>query len=80
MNTWKLLRRHARAANVTTLEGDGNYIDLTQYDEKRILPAIKAYCEKNPGQKPISAIDDMLNTGERIKGAWKKGTVKWAAD
>ena len=68
------------AANITTLESDGNYIDLSRYDEKSILPALKEFCSKHPDRKPISMIDDILSTAERIKGAWTKGTIKWAAD
>ena len=68
------------AANITTLESDGDYVDLANYDEKRILPAVKAFCDKYPDRKPVSLIDDILNTAERIKGPWKKGTIKWAAD
>ena len=45
------------AANITTLESDGNYIDLSKYDEKAILPALKEFCSKNPDRKPISLID-----------------------
>jgi hypothetical protein len=68
------------AANITTLESDGNYIDLSKYDDKTILPAIKDFCDKNPDKKPISLIDNILNTANRIKGPWTKGTIKWAAD
>jgi hypothetical protein len=68
------------AANITTLESDSNYVDLSKYDAKVIVPAIKEFCDKNPDKKPISLIDDILNKAERIKGPWKKGTVKWAAD
>jgi hypothetical protein len=68
------------AANIATLESDGNYIDLSKYDEKAILPAIKTFCEKNPDKKPISMIDSILNDADRIKGSWTKGTIKWAAD
>ena len=68
------------AANITTLEADSNYVDLSKYDEKVILPAIKEFCTKNPSKKPISLIDDILNTAGRIKGDWPKGTIKWAAD
>jgi hypothetical protein len=68
------------AANITTLESDSDYIDLSKYDEKVILPAIKEFCEKNPDRKPISRIDDILNKADRIKGRWIKGTIKWAAE
>ena len=68
------------AANIATLEGDSDYIDLSKYDEKVILPAIKTFCEKNPDKKPISLIDGILNDATRIKGKWVKGTIKWAAD
>src|SRR5262249_47117119 len=68
------------AANIATLEGDSNYIDLSLYTETVILPGLQEYCAKNPEQKPISYIDNILNTGKRIKGPWKKGTIPWAAD
>ena len=68
------------AANIATLEGDSDYIDLSKYGEKVILPAIKTFCEKNPDKKPISLIDGILNDADRIKGEWVKGTIKWAAD
>ncbi len=68
------------AANITTLESDSDYVDLSKYDEKRILPAIKEFCRKNPDKKPISLIDDILSNADRIKGAWTKGTIEWAAD
>ena len=68
------------AANISMLEGDSEHVDLSKYDEKVILPAIQAFCAKNPGQKPISLIDDILNDADKIKGAWTKGTIKWAAD
>ena len=68
------------AANITTLEADSDHVDLSKFDETVILPAIKEFCDKNPGKKPISLIDDFLNKAPRIKGKWVKGTIKWAAD
>jgi hypothetical protein len=68
------------AANIATLEGDSDYVDLSKYDEKVILPALKEFCGKNPDKKPISLIADILYNADRIKGAWTKGTVKWASD
>jgi hypothetical protein len=68
------------AANIAMLEGDSEYVDLSKFDEKVILPAIKAFCEKNPDKKPISLIDDILDQTDKLKGEWKKGTIKWAAD
>jgi hypothetical protein len=68
------------AANIATLEGDSDYVDLSKFDEKVILPKILEFCTKHPDKKPISLIDDLLNDTDRIKGAWTKGTVKWAED
>ena len=68
------------AANITTLESDSEYVDLSKYDEKVILPAIQEFCTKNPDKKPISLIDGILDKAAKIKGAWTKGTVKWAAE
>jgi hypothetical protein len=68
------------AANITTLESDSNYIDLSKFDEKTVLPMIHEYCSKNPDKKPISLIDGLLDKTEKISGKWKKGTIPWAAD
>jgi hypothetical protein len=68
------------AANITTLEGDSEYIDLSKYDEKVILSEVKKFCTEYPDKKPISLIDTMLEKAEKIKGEWKKGTIPWAAD
>jgi hypothetical protein len=45
-------------------------------DEKKLLPLIQDYCKKNPGNKPISVIDDT----DKVEGKWKSGTIPWAAD
>jgi hypothetical protein len=68
------------AANITTLESDSNYIDLSKFDEKNLLPMIHDYCSKNPDKKPISLIDSLLDKTEKISGKWKKGTIPWAAE
>ena len=56
------------AANIALLEGDGEYVDLSKYDEKIILPAIQSFCARNPNRKPISLIDDILDRGRQAQG------------
>ena len=68
------------AANITTLEGDSEYIDLSKYDEKVILSEVKRFCIEHPDKKPISLIDSILEKADKIKGEWKKGSIPWAAD
>jgi hypothetical protein len=68
------------AANITTLESDSNYIDLSKFDDKTLLPLIYDFCSKNPDRKPISLIDSLLEKTEKISGKWKKGTIPWAAE
>ena len=68
------------AANITLLESDGEYIDLALMDEKKLLPLIHDFCKKNPGKKPISLIDKLIDETDKIEGKWKSGTVSWAAD
>jgi hypothetical protein len=68
------------AANITTLESDSNYIDLSKFDDKTLLPMIYDFCSKNPDRKPISLIDSLLEKTEKISGKWKKGTIPWAAE
>jgi hypothetical protein len=68
------------AANIATLEGDNNYVDLSKYDEKVVLSAVKEFCGKNPDKTPISLLDDILGKADRVAGTWTKGTVIWAAE
>ena len=68
------------AANITTLESDSEYIDLSKFDEKTLLPMIHEYCSKNPDKKPISLVDSLLEKTAKLTGPWKKGTIGWAAE
>lgn len=68
------------AANIATLEADGNYIDLRANDETKIIPMVFDFCTKNPDKKPISVIDSLLETAPRLKGEWVKGVIPWAAE
>src|SRR5215207_8677748 len=68
------------AANITLLESDEEYVDLALMDEKKLLPLIHDFCKKNPGKKPISLIDKLIDETTKIEGKWKSGTVPWAAD
>ena len=68
------------AANIALLEGDSQYVDLYLMNEKKILPLIHDFCTKNPGKKPISVIDQLIEDSNKVEGKWKSGTVPWAAD
>ncbi len=68
------------AANIALLEGDSQYVDLYLMNEKKILPLIYEFCQKNPGKKPISVIDQLIEDSDKVEGKWKSGTVPWAAD
>jgi hypothetical protein len=68
------------AANIALLEGDSQYVDLFVMNEKKILPLIYDFCQKNPDKKPISVIDKLIEDSNKIEGKWKSGTVPWAAD
>jgi hypothetical protein len=68
------------AANIALLEGDSQYVDLFVMNEKKILPLVYDFCQKNPDKKPISVIDKLIEDSNKIEGKWKSGTVPWAAD
>jgi len=68
------------AANIALLEGDSQYVDLALMDEKKLLPMIHEFCKKNPGKKPITLIDKLIEDSDKIEGKSKSGTVPWAAD
>lgn len=68
------------AANMALLEGDSQYVDLSHMDEKKLLPLIYDYCTRNPGKKPISLIDNLIEETDKVEAKWKSGTIPWAAD
>lgn len=68
------------AANITTLESDGEYLDLSVYGPEKIISIVHDFCTKNPDKKPISAFDDVLINAPKLKGQWEKGTIGWAAE
>lgn len=68
------------AANIALLEGDSEFVDLSKMDEKKLLPLIHEFCKKNPGKKPISLIDQLIDDTDKIEAKWKSGTVPWATD
>jgi hypothetical protein len=68
------------AANITMLEADGEYVDLTQYDETKIIPLVYDFCTKNPDKKPIWVIDTLLSSAPKLEGEWVKGSIDWAAE
>lgn len=68
------------AANITTLEGDGEYIDLAKQSDDVIIPLVFDFCTKNPDKKPITVIDELLTNAPKITAQWPKGTIPWAAE
>ena len=68
------------AANIALLEGDSQYVDLFVMNEKKLLPLIYDFCQKNPDKKPISVVDKLIEDSNKVEGKWKSGTVPWAAD
>jgi hypothetical protein len=68
------------AANITTLEADSEHIDLAKFDETVLIPKIHAFCSQNPDRKPISVLDELLETTEKVQGKWRKGSIGWAAE
>jgi hypothetical protein len=68
------------AANIALLEGDSQYVDLSLMGETKLLPMIHEFCKKNPGKKPISLIDQLIEDTDKVEGKWKSGTIPWAAD
>jgi hypothetical protein len=73
------IQGYLSAANITMLESDQEYVDLSGFDET-LVPKIHEYCTKNPDKKPISFVDQLLNDAPKLKGTWQKGTIPWASE
>ncbi len=65
------------AANMSLLEDDAKHVDLTAFDEAKVIGLVQGFCKANPDKKPVAAIDDLIRKSAKVKTTWESGTVEW---
>jgi hypothetical protein len=66
---------YVSAANIALLEGGAKHIDMSAFDEGKVLNLVLGFCKANPDKKPIGAIDEMIRKAAKIKARWAPGTI-----
>ncbi|HEV7982503.1 MAG TPA: hypothetical protein VGP86_06365 [Xanthobacteraceae bacterium] len=68
---------YVSAANIALLEDDGKHVDLSTFDESKVLNLVAGFCKANPDKKPVTAIDDLIRKSAKVKAKWESGTIDW---
>jgi len=68
---------YVSAANISMLESGTKHVDLSAFDERKVLSLVLDFCKANPDRKPVNAVDDYIRKAGKIKATWDTGTVKW---
>ena len=65
------------AANIALLEDSSKHVDLSTFDEGKVINLVIAYCRANPDKKPVTAIDELIRKSAKVKAKWESGTIDW---
>jgi hypothetical protein len=65
------------AANIALLEDSSKHVDLSTFDEGKVINLVIAYCRANPDKKPVTAIDELIRKSTKVKAKWESGTIDW---
>ena len=53
------------------------HVDLSAFDEGKVLNLVIGYCRANPDKKPVTAIDELIRKSTKVKAKWESGTIDW---
>jgi hypothetical protein len=65
------------AANIALLEDGSKHVDLSTFDENKVINLVIGYCRANPDRKPVTAIDELIRKSAKVKAKWEAGTIDW---
>ena len=68
---------YVSAANIALLEDDSKHVDLSTFDESKVLNLVVGFCKANPDKKPVTAIDDLIRKSAKVRAKWESGTIDW---
>jgi hypothetical protein len=65
------------AANIYLLNEYSDYVDIAAVDEATITQLVSDYCNSNPDQKPITAIDKFIRDAKKIEAKESDAFDPW---
>ena len=65
------------AANIYLLNEYSDYVDIAGVDEATITQLVSDYCNSNPDQKPITAIDKFIRDAKKIEAKESDAFDPW---
>jgi hypothetical protein len=68
---------YVSAANVALLERGGKHVDMSAFDDGKVLNSVLTFCKANPDGKPVTAIDEMIRAAPKLPAKWEPGTIAW---
>lgn len=68
---------YVSAANAALLEAAGKHVDMSVFDDGKIIEMVLTFCKANPDRKPVAALDEFLRDSAKLETKWDRGTVVW---
>jgi len=68
---------YVSAANAALLEADGKHVDMSAFDDGKIIDMVLTFCKANPDRKPVAALDEFVRDAAKLKTKWDRGTIEW---
>ncbi|MDQ2080152.1 hypothetical protein RA307_08160 [Xanthobacteraceae bacterium Astr-EGSB] len=68
---------YVSAANAALLEADGKHVDMSVFDDGKIIDMVLTFCKANPDKKPVAALDEFVRDAAKLKTKWDRGTIEW---
>jgi hypothetical protein len=68
---------YVSAANAALLEADGKHVDMSVFDDGKIVDMVLTFCKANPDKKPVAALDEFIRDAAKLKTKWEHGTIVW---
>jgi hypothetical protein len=65
------------AANIYLLNEYSDYVDIAAVDEATMTQLVSDYCNSNPDQKPITAIDKFIRDSKKIEAKESDAFDPW---
>jgi hypothetical protein len=68
---------YVSAANIALLEDGSKHVDMSAFDDAKVLYQVQAFCKANPDLTPVGAVDEMIRSAPKVPAKWEPGTVGW---
>jgi hypothetical protein len=68
---------YVSAANVALLEAGGKHVDMSSFDDGKIIDMVLSFCKAHPDKKPVAALDEFVRDTAKLKTKWDRRTIEW---